>query len=48
MLEQAIKLDPKFALAYVGVGWVCSAILEFRDQNPAWLVVRVALRRPGA
>jgi non-specific serine/threonine protein kinase len=42
MLDQAIKLDPKFALAFAGIGWVCSTIIEFRDQNPKWLEKGVA------
>ena len=42
MLDQAIKLDPKFALAYAGIGWVCSTIIEFRDQDPKWLEKGVA------
>ena len=37
MYEQAIKLDPKFALAYAGIGNVCGIIHEFREQNPKWI-----------
>jgi non-specific serine/threonine protein kinase len=37
MMEQAIKLDPKFALAYVGIAWICGVIIEFRDKDPKWL-----------
>ncbi len=37
MMEQAIKLDPKFALAYVGMAWICGVIIEFRDKDPKWL-----------
>jgi non-specific serine/threonine protein kinase len=37
MMEQAIKLDPQFALAYVGIAWVCGVIIEFRDKDPKWL-----------
>jgi non-specific serine/threonine protein kinase len=37
MYEQAIKLDPNFALAHAGVAYLCGMILEFRDQDPKWL-----------
>jgi non-specific serine/threonine protein kinase len=37
MMEQAIKLDAKFALAYVGIAWICGVIIEFRDKDPKWL-----------
>jgi len=37
MYEQAIKLDPHFALAHAGVAYLCAMTLEFRDQNPKWL-----------
>jgi len=37
MYEQAIKLDPNFALAHAGVAYLCAMILEFRDQDPKWL-----------
>ena len=37
MMEQAIKLDPNFALAYVGMAWICGVIIEFRDKDPKWL-----------
>ena len=37
MFEQAIKLDPQFALAYAGVGNICGLIHEFRDQSPKWI-----------
>jgi non-specific serine/threonine protein kinase len=37
MMEQAIKLDPKFALAYVGIAWICGVIIEFRDKDPKWM-----------
>jgi non-specific serine/threonine protein kinase len=42
MMEQAIKLDPKFALAYVGMAWICGVIIEFRDKDPKWLAKGVA------
>lgn len=37
MFEQAIKLDPQFALAYAGVGNIFGLIHEFRDQSPKWI-----------
>ena len=37
MFEQAIKLDPRFALAYAGVANTCGIIHEFREQNPKWI-----------
>ncbi|HTK95825.1 MAG TPA: serine/threonine-protein kinase, partial [Terriglobales bacterium] len=32
MMEEAIRLDPRFALAYVGTAWICGVIIEFRDK----------------
>jgi serine/threonine protein kinase/Tfp pilus assembly protein PilF len=37
MFEQAIKLDPQFALAYAGVANICGLIHEFREQSPKWI-----------
>jgi serine/threonine protein kinase/Flp pilus assembly protein TadD len=37
MFEQAIKLDPQFALAYAGVANICGIIHEFREQSPKWI-----------
>ena len=37
MYEQAIKLDPNFALAHAGIAYLCGMTLEFRDQDPKWL-----------
>ena len=37
MFEQAVKLDPNFALAHAGVANVCGIIHEFREQNPKWI-----------
>jgi len=37
MFEQAIKLDPNFALAYAGVATVCGLVYELRDQSPHWI-----------
>jgi non-specific serine/threonine protein kinase len=37
MFEQAIKLDPNFALAHAGVATVCGLVYELRDQSPKWI-----------
>ncbi len=37
MYEQAIKLDPNFALAHAGVAYVCAIIHEIREHNPKWV-----------
>jgi serine/threonine protein kinase/tetratricopeptide (TPR) repeat protein len=37
MFEQAIKLDPNFALAHAGVANVCGMIFELREQHPKWI-----------
>jgi len=37
MFEQAIKLDPKFALAHAGIANVCGITYEFREQDPRWI-----------
>jgi serine/threonine protein kinase/Flp pilus assembly protein TadD len=37
MYEQAIKLDPDFALAHAGVGNICGLIFELREQHPKWI-----------
>jgi serine/threonine protein kinase/Flp pilus assembly protein TadD len=37
MFEQAIQLDPNFALAHAGIAHMCGLIYELRDQNPKWL-----------
>ena len=37
MYEQAIALDPDFALAYAGLGYTCGIYYEFREQHPRWL-----------
>jgi serine/threonine protein kinase/predicted Zn-dependent protease len=42
MFEQAIKLDPNFALAHAGVANVCGMIFELREQNPKWIEKGVA------
>ncbi len=37
MFEQAIKLDPSFALAHAGVASVCGLIYELREKHPRWI-----------
>ncbi len=37
MFEQAIKLDPNFALAHAGIAQVCGLIYEYREQHPQWI-----------
>jgi non-specific serine/threonine protein kinase len=37
MYENAIRLDPQFALAHVGIAHVCGRIYELHDRNPKWL-----------
>ncbi len=37
MLEQAIKLDPNFALAHAGVAILCGRIYELREQHDRWI-----------
>jgi serine/threonine protein kinase/Tfp pilus assembly protein PilF len=37
MFEQAINLDPNFALAHAGVASVCGMIFEYRDRHPRWI-----------
>ena len=37
MFEQAIKLDPDFALAHAGVANVCGMIYELREQHVKWI-----------
>ncbi len=37
MFEQAIQLDPNFALAHAGIAHLCGVIYELREQNPKWI-----------
>jgi non-specific serine/threonine protein kinase len=37
IFEQAIRLDPNFALAHAGVGNVCGMIYEWREQDKKWI-----------
>jgi non-specific serine/threonine protein kinase len=37
MFEQAIQLDPNFALAHAGIATLCGLNYEIRDQNPKWV-----------
>jgi non-specific serine/threonine protein kinase len=37
MYEQAIKLDPEFALAHAGVAYICAIIHEIREHDHKWV-----------
>ena len=37
MYEQAIKLDPNFALAHAGIAYICGIIYEIREHDPKWV-----------
>ena len=37
MFEQAIHLDPNFALAHAGIAHLCGLVYEIREQNPKWI-----------
>jgi serine/threonine protein kinase/Flp pilus assembly protein TadD len=37
MYEQAIQLDPNFALAHAGIAHMCGLIYELREQSPKWI-----------
>ncbi len=37
MFEQAIQLDPNFALAHAGIAHLCGLIYEIREQNAKWV-----------
>ena len=37
MFEQAIHLDPNFALAHSGIAHLAGLIYELREQNPKWI-----------
>jgi serine/threonine protein kinase/cytochrome c-type biogenesis protein CcmH/NrfG len=37
MFEQAIQLDPNFALAHGGIAQLCGRIYETREQNQKWI-----------
>ena len=37
MFEQAIQLDPNFALAHAGIAHLCGLVYEIREQNPKWI-----------
>jgi serine/threonine protein kinase/Flp pilus assembly protein TadD len=37
MFEQAIQLDPNFALAHAGIGLLCGRVYEIREQTQAWI-----------
>jgi serine/threonine protein kinase/Flp pilus assembly protein TadD len=37
MFEQAIQLDPNFALAHAGIAHLCGLIYDTREQSPKWI-----------
>jgi tetratricopeptide (TPR) repeat protein len=37
MFEQAIQLDPNFALAHAGIAHLCGLVYEIHEQNPKWI-----------
>ncbi len=37
MFEQAIQLDPSFALAHAGIAHLCGLSYEIREQHPRWI-----------
>ena len=37
MFEQAIQLDPNFALAHAGIAYMCGMIYQVREQSPKWV-----------
>ncbi len=37
MFEQAIQLDPNFALAHAGIANLCGLIYELREQSQKWI-----------
>jgi non-specific serine/threonine protein kinase len=37
MFDQAIQLDPNFALAHAGTAHLCGLIYELREQSPKWI-----------
>jgi serine/threonine protein kinase/Flp pilus assembly protein TadD len=37
MFEQAMQLDPDFALAHAGIAYMCGMIYQVREQNPKWV-----------
>jgi len=37
MFEQAIKLDPNFALAHAGIATICGMIYQMREQQQHWI-----------
>ena len=37
MYEQAIRLDPNFAMGHAGVAYICGIIHEIREHDPKWV-----------
>ncbi len=46
MFEQAIQLDPNFALAHAGIAHLCGLIYELREQNSKWIERGLGRLRP--
>jgi len=42
MFEQAVQLDPHFALAHAGIAHLCGLIYQLREQNSKWIERGVA------
>ncbi len=45
MFEQAIELDPNFALAHGGIAHLCGLIYEVREQSQKWIERGLAAAR---
>jgi TolB-like protein/Flp pilus assembly protein TadD len=37
MFENAIRLDPEFALAHAGIANICGMMYEWHERNPRWI-----------
>ena len=37
MYEQAVKLDPNFALGHAGIAYICGIIYEIREHHDKWV-----------
>ncbi len=42
MFENAVALDPKFALAYAALAHVCGRMHRYYDQNQQWMAKGIA------
>ena len=45
MYQEAVKLDPSFALAYAGIAHVWGEMHEFREQSPEFVTKGLACKR---